>query len=141
MSYIKLQIITPLGVTFEGEVLEVYVPTKSGNITVLPNHIPLISILKSGELLVRKSKDSETSFAVHGGVIEVRRAKHSMSEVIVLTDRSELSSEIDAQRAQVAYDRAKELLQGTHVDNVDFARFESLMDKELNRVHLGKKYK
>lgn len=48
----------------------VTLPTTSGEITVLPNHTPLISALVSGTIRA-KFKEGERSFAVQGGFVEV----------------------------------------------------------------------
>jgi F-type H+-transporting ATPase subunit epsilon len=141
MSQIHLQIVTPLGSVYSGNALEVIVPTVSGMITILPRHIPLVSVLKSGELRIQTDSGSE-SFAVHGGVVEIKKTEKDVTSVVLLADRSERAQEIDTQRAEEAYKRAKELREGLHdASDVDFARFESMMDKELNRIHIGRKYK
>lgn len=43
-----LKISSPNGVIFEGEIAKVTLPTEKGEITILPNHIPLITVVKSG---------------------------------------------------------------------------------------------
>ena len=67
---IHLEIITPERVVFQGEADSVSLPTPDGEITILPHHIPLISIVVAGSVLVRKGKE-EQLFAVSRGVIEV----------------------------------------------------------------------
>ena len=139
MSKIELHIITPLGIVFEGTVDSVSVPTSSGVIGILPNHIPLISVLKAGELITTE-EGQHTSYAVWNGVLEVT-SDSSKTIVTALVQRSEKATEIDLQQAEAAYKRAKDIQDGIHESDVDFARFESLMEKELNRVHIGRKYK
>ena len=46
----RFQIITPERVVFSDEINQVSLPTEDGEITVLPHHIPLVTILKPGEL-------------------------------------------------------------------------------------------
>ena len=140
MSKLNLKIITPLGNIFEGEANEIIIPTTSGIITVLPNHIPLVSILSTGELLIKTGSEI-VPFAISGGVLEVRKTTNQKTDIIVLTERSESGFEIDVERAEDAYKRAQEVMDGVHREHSDFARFEAMMDKELNRVHIGKKYR
>lgn len=79
---INLKIITLEGVFFSGEVSEIILPTEMGQITVLPNHIPLISKVKDGSLILRLAKD-EKKYVVSSGVLEVR----PKSEVYLLVDK------------------------------------------------------
>ena len=50
MSTLKFKIVTPEKTIYENEIFQATIPTMEGEITVLPNHIPLISVLKAGEL-------------------------------------------------------------------------------------------
>lgn len=62
----QLKIYTLDGTKFEGEVSSVSLPTQDGEITVLPHHIPLITILKKG--IVKTEKEE---IAINGGVAEI----------------------------------------------------------------------
>jgi F-type H+-transporting ATPase subunit epsilon len=139
MAELEIHIITPLGQVLDAKVQSVSVPTTSGIITILPQHIPLVSVLKSGELVVRDSA-GEMSYAVWNGVLEVT-SDESGTVVTVLVHRSEKADQINVEQAEEAYARAKEIQSGVHEADIDFARFESLMEKELNRVHIGRKYR
>lgn len=79
---LNLKIVTLEGVFFSGEVAEMILPTDSGQITVLPNHIPLISKVKDGVLVVRVG-GKENKYNISSGVLEVR----PNSEVYLLIDR------------------------------------------------------
>ena len=81
---IKLKIITMDGVFFSDSVYEIILTTDIGQITVLPGHIPLISKIKEGEVVLRMGKD-EKKIKVSSGVLEVR----PHSEVYLLVDRAE----------------------------------------------------
>lgn len=100
---IKFEIATPERVLFKQEVLQVTVPTQAGEITVLPDHIPLVSIIKPGILEI-KTIDQETEIiAVSGGFIEVMLGK-----IVVLADTAERASELDESRVEEARQRAEE---------------------------------
>ena len=60
-------------VLFEGEVFSVTAPGKSGELTLLAKHSPLITTLKEGEVRVRISEKKEDlhTFKVRGGLLEV----------------------------------------------------------------------
>ncbi len=60
-------------VYFDGEAVVLIVPGSAGRLTVLPRHMPLITTLKEGEILVRESKEAEPQvFKIQSGVLEVR---------------------------------------------------------------------
>lgn len=140
MSSIYLQIITPLGITFEGNVREVVVPTTSGMVTILPAHIPLISTIKSGELIVKPSGD-ELYFAVYAGVLEVVPVKDGVTRVVILANRSEDATNIDIIRAEEALKRAEQAMKEVDVSIDGYSHLEALMEKELNRVRVASKRK
>lgn len=82
----------------------VLVPASEGQMGVLPRHAPTITTLGFGELVVRKGS-AEESFAIFGGVVDVRPGK-----VVVLAELAESSHAIDAQAAEEARQRAERML-------------------------------
>lgn len=135
---IDFHIVTPERTVYSQDVLEVTVPTGGGEITILPNHIPLVSTVTTGELRAKLSDGTIHPFAVSSGIVEVQPS----SKVVILADRSELATEIDLERAQEAYKRAEEAMKSlSNQADVDYARFEALMSKELNRVNIAKKWR
>lgn len=133
---LHIKLITPKKIIFEGEVMYVTVPTTTGVITILPTHAPLVGSITKGELVV-KTKDDEIHFAVFAGVVDIRPG----SVVNILVDRSERAEDIDVARAEQAVERARKILEEkVHESDVDFARFEALIEKELNRVKVGSKW-
>jgi F-type H+-transporting ATPase subunit epsilon len=56
---------------FEGEVEAVVVPGKEGQLTILPNHIPLICPLKKGKIKVIGKKEERIFFEVEEGILKV----------------------------------------------------------------------
>lgn len=143
---IKFKIITPEKVVYQDDILEATLPTESGEITVLPNHTPLITLAKTGEIRLKKAgQGSPVPLTISSGLIEIRESSikdGKPTEIIVLASRSELVSDIDIERAKEAYDRAVKLLADkTHTADIDFARFQSLLDKEANRIKTYHKWR
>lgn len=145
MNVFEFTIVTPNEVIHEGAVEQVTVPTQDGEITILANHTPLVSLLKPGELRVTKSFEEgaaeksreEIPMAVSFGFVEVRQS----GEVVILADTAEHAEKIDIERAQAARKRAEELLQEKQrEEEVDYARFQAMLDKELARIKVGEKY-
>jgi F-type H+-transporting ATPase subunit epsilon len=133
----KLKIVTPEKTIYENEIIQVSLPTTVGEITVLANHIPLVSVLSAGELKI-KDNSGEQIIAVAGGFVEIR----ANNEIIILADNAERAEEIDIQRAEEARHRAEEQMKQTKfAEDVDFAKLQALIDREVNRVRVAKKYK
>lgn len=133
----KFKIVTPEKVVYEDEITQVSLPTTIGEITVLPHHVPLVSVLLAGELRI-VDKEGEHLLAVAGGFVEVR----SNNEVIVLTDNAERAAEIDIVRAEAARQRAEEQMQtAKNREDIDYAKLQAVLDREFNRVRIGKKYR
>jgi F-type H+-transporting ATPase subunit epsilon len=66
----KVDILTPDAALFSGEATFVGLPGADGSLGIMNNHAPLITTLKSGEVVV-KNGGSEERFAVGGGTVEV----------------------------------------------------------------------
>lgn len=58
---------------FDGEAYSLTAPGVVGEMTILGEHMPLVTTLKAGELVVRNKEGEEQRFAIEGGVLEVRR--------------------------------------------------------------------
>ncbi|MBT7228737.1 ATP synthase F1 subunit epsilon [Candidatus Parcubacteria bacterium] len=134
---LKFKIATPESVVYEDEIFQVSIPTAAGEITVLPNHIPLVSILQAGELKIT-DKDGEHPFAISSGFLEIK----SDNEIVILADSAERATEIDLDAAEEARKRAEdEMERAKSEENVDFAKLQAVIDREMNKVRVAKKYK
>ena len=67
---LQLKIISLKEVVYNDYVDSVTLPTKAGEITVLPNHVPLISHLAKGTIRA-KSTGQQKPFPIDGGFMEV----------------------------------------------------------------------
>lgn len=136
---LKIKVVTPDKVLVDEVIDSVSIPTTSGMITVLSKHVPLVSTIKSGEMIVRKA-GTGVSYAVFKGLVNVRPHNKGLTEVVVLLERSEHVEELDHARAEEALARARALALEKD-DDEDFALFEGLIEKELNRVNIAIKHK
>ncbi|OGH60124.1 MAG: ATP synthase F1 subunit epsilon [Candidatus Magasanikbacteria bacterium RIFCSPHIGHO2_01_FULL_33_34] len=134
---LEFKIVTPDGVIYNDKVEKVTVPTTSGEITILPMHMPLVSILKAGELVAYKDGNS-VAMSVASGIVEIQ----SNNKVYIMADTAERAEHIDIERAEVARKRAEELMAQKDMSmDVDFARLQATIERELARINVGKKYK
>lgn len=136
---LKLKVVTPDKVITDEVVDSVSLPTTSGMITVLNKHTPLVSTIKSGEMIIRKG-GSGVGYSVYKGLVNVRPHMKGITEVVVLLERGEMVEELDVERAEKALARAEKILEEKE-DDADFSLFEGLVEKELNRVKIAKKYR
>lgn len=136
---LKLKVVTPDKVLVDEVIDSISIPTTTGMITVLNKHVPLVSTIKSGEMVVRKA-GAGIGYAVWKGLVNVRPHRKGLTEVVVLLERSEPAEELDHARAEEALARAKAMAEEKE-DDLDFSLFESLVEKELNRVKVARKYK
>lgn len=134
-NHFTLIIATPEREVYRDTVDSVSIPTLDGEITVLPHHVPLSTILKHGELVIRKNNEARP-YAVSGGFIEVQP-----NQLVILADTAEQFEEIDEQRAQEAIERAKKLKEEMREDHVEYALVTSKLERDLNRLKLVRKHK
>ena len=106
MAKIRLEIVTAERAVYSQDVDEVIAPGIDGELGILPQHAPLMTMLQPGMLTVKKDGD-ELNLAVSGGFMEVRPER-----VIILADTAERAEEIDVARAEEARRRAEEAKAG-----------------------------
>jgi F-type H+-transporting ATPase subunit epsilon len=131
---IKIDVVTAEKMVYSDQVDMIIAPGNEGELGILPHHTPLMTMLKPGELLLKKGTE-EVSLAVSGGFLEIRPDR-----VIVLADAAERAEEIDAARAEAARKRAEESL--AHITSeVDRARNEAALLRAITRLHIVEKRK
>ena len=114
---LKLQIVTPDGEAYSEDVNMVTLPGVEGQLGVYPQHVPLMTQMTPGEIVVRKD-GHDYYLAVGEGLIEVMG-----DHVAVLTDLAIASEKIDEAKVEEARQRAEARLQ------------EKLSDEEVASVN------
>lgn len=136
MSKLYFQIITPEKIVYQDEIDQITIPTKQGQITVLPHHIPLISIIKPGELIVKKNNEEVPMF-ISGGFVEVRKG----NSIVILADSAEHALHIDEARAEEARKRAVALQKEKLTDDVKFGEAAAALERALARIKIARKHR
>jgi F-type H+-transporting ATPase subunit epsilon len=130
MKTIKVSVVTPDGPVYEADVEMVSTKAKSGELGILPGHIPLVAPLEISA--VRLKKEGKTEYiAVSGGFLEVRPDK-----VTILAQAAERAEDIDVTRAKAAKERAERRLQSKD-DDIDFKRAELALKRAINRLNVA----
>jgi len=130
---LTVELVTPERLVFKKEADEVVFTGIEGQIGILPGHIPLISQLMPGPLMIKQGAQT-TFYAVSSGLAQVDN-----NTVKILTQAAESQSEIDVQRAERALSLAeKELKEKSEYDET-FADTQASYARALNRMNIGKK--
>lgn len=117
------------------DIARITLPTKAGEITVLPHHAALLSALGMGEVEIEHDDGTVTSIFTDGGTIQVDN-----NEVEILANAAEKADELDEARIAEARRRAEKLLEENPID-VDIAQVEASLKRELTKQKLINKYK
>lgn len=121
---------------FDDDVDIVILPGKEGEMGILPNHTPLLTVLQYGIITVRKG-GVEEYFTVAGGVAEVQP-----NHVTVLADSAENVAEIDLERAERARARAEEALKKGVSPNTDaYLKIQSSLRKSTLRIDAVRRFR
>ena len=98
---LKLEIVTPEAKVFSDDVEMVSLSGIDGDMGIYPDHMPLMTQLAAGEVLVRKG-GADIALAVGDGFVQVTKER-----VAILTDMAIKSEDIDEQKAEEAKKRAE----------------------------------
>jgi len=132
VAKLKFEIVTAERVVYTDEVDVVIAPGIDGQLAILPNHAPLLTMLQPGDLTVRKEGE-EADIFVSGGFLEVMQ-----NRVTVLADTAERAEEIDMGRAEEARRRAEERLR-LRPEYADLARAEAALKRALMRIKVAQR--
>lgn len=129
------QLVSLSGKKFDDDVYEVVLPTLDGEIGVLQDHMPLVSVATNGAIMIRRAQrdpDSQREyFATNGGVIEV-----ADNTLRVLVDEADHADEINAAEVQRALERA-EKMKTEAKDQVSLEHAQSLVDRQTVRLQVA----
>ncbi|MGG0656529.1 F0F1 ATP synthase subunit epsilon [Rummeliibacillus pycnus] len=129
MKTTVVNIVTPDGPVYDSEVSMVIVKTVTGEMGILPGHIPTVAPLAVSAVRLKKDNNTEV-VAVSGGFVEIRPDK-----VTILTPSAEIADHIDMIRAKEAVKRAEQRLQSKQ-DDIDFKRAELSLKRAMNRINV-----
>ena len=121
---------------YKGDADIVILPGVNGNMGILPNYAPLLSMLQLGIITIRKT-DVDQFFTVAGGIVEIQP-----DQVTVLADMAENVEEIDIARAEAAKQRAENLLEQESAHNTDtYMALLTALRRSTLRLNAAKRYR
>lgn len=131
---LKLEIVTPEEKVYSEEVDQVSLPTSTGEITVLPHHLPVVTQIIPGELTVKKSGKT-FHLATGAGFAEI-----TGKSVAVMTDLAIESGKIDEKEVLEAKKRAEEALKQKHtMSSEEFATTAATLQKALAQLRVKRR--
>jgi F-type H+-transporting ATPase subunit epsilon len=130
---LQLEIVTPESRVYSDQVEMVVLPAIEGEMGVYPMHVPLITQIKPGELVVTKG-GHQTALAVGEGFVEVTADK-----VSVLVDMALKATEIDEAAAEEAIRRAEARLKEEHLGSEESALVQAAIAKSLAQLRVKRR--
>jgi F-type H+-transporting ATPase subunit epsilon len=131
---LTLEVVTPTKSVLKEEVDEITIPTIEGEISILPNHVDLLTKLSQGAMFVRNNNKIDT-YAILGGFLEI-----SNNHVNVLADHAIRANDIEVAKAQEAQERAK-LAMKNKQNEADFRVADAELKKALLELKIVKKHR
>jgi len=129
---LKLEIITPEATAYSEDVDMVTLPGVEGQLGVYPQHVPLMTQMVPGEIIVRKD-GRDYSLAVGEGLVEV-----TGDHVSILTDLAIAADKIDEAKVEEARQRAQARLQEKLSDE-EVASVNSSLARSLAQLHVKRR--
>lgn len=130
---LHLEIVTPEARAYSDDVELVVLPAVEGEMGVYPQHIPLITQLKPGELVVTKD-GKQTHLAIGEGFVEI-----TGTSVSVLVDMALAESDIDENAAEEAVKRAEARLKEGNIGDEETALVQAAIAKSMAQLHVKRR--
>ena len=132
MATLKLEIVTPDAVTFSDDVEMVTLPGVEGEMGVYPMHVPLMTQIVPGEIIVRRS-GQDVFLAVGEGFVEI-----TGESVSVLTDMAITADNIDEAKAEEARKRAEARL-GEKLNDEEVASVQAALANSVAQLNVKRR--
>ena len=101
-----VELITPEGIAFSGDAERLVVPGAAGELGILANHAPLISLLEPGETRLTDADGTVRRYATDDGFVQVRK-----NHALVLVGEAVPADQIDASEANRRLEEARAALE------------------------------
>lgn len=129
MDKLKLEILTPNGVIYNGEALSVTLPGEEGEFGVLAEHSSLTTLLEAGVIDIEKEDKSVESVLINWGVAQVDEKK-----VIVLVEGAVAIRGDSESAVAKALSDAKELIESIKDNNPAIATVSARLESAAQNL-------
>jgi F-type H+-transporting ATPase subunit epsilon len=131
----RFQLVALTGIKYDDEAYEVVLPTMDGEIGVLTDHMPLVSVATDGAIMVRRNKSDPDRqreyFSISGGAIDVTN-----NILRVLVDEADHADDINQAEAEAAHERAVKM-KAEAKDQVSLEHAQALVDRTSSRLQVA----
>lgn len=132
MSLFSINIATPEGKMFSGEISSCTAKGVNGKFQVLTGHASLISMIDIGEMKLEMENNKTEFLSTSGGFLEVEN-----NEMNIVVETAEWAKDIDLDRAESAKERAEKRL--AEKGDIDVARASAALMRALCRLDVASK--
>jgi F-type H+-transporting ATPase subunit epsilon len=130
-NFIKLEVVTPERLFYEGDVELVIARTLLGDEGFMANHAWACKLLATGELWIQEKGEKGFKIAaISGGYIDVQKT------IVIFTDSAEWPDEIDTERALRAKEKAENSLMAFPNKGLEIELAKIAMEKALTRINV-----
>lgn len=130
MNSFRVRIVTPDYVSEIEGIASLHLRTSVGEITILPNHYPLMSSVEISKVTMMKDGLSIDAFAGEG-LLSVKE-----KESVLLLSAFEFKDDIDIARAKASYERAYERIHSGR-EHIDIPRAQAALKRALTRISIA----
>ena len=130
---LKLEIVTPEEKIYSEDVEMVTLPGSEGELGVYPNHVPVLTALKPGELRIVKG-GKQSAMAIGEGFVEIKA-----DGISILTDMALQSEKIDIEAAEKAVASAQAAMKEDHTAE-EVAAIQASMQKAIAQLHVKRRH-
>src|SRR5882724_167491 len=129
---LKLEIVTPDAKTYSEDVEMVTLPASEGEMGIFPQHVPIMTQIVAGEVVVRK--DGRDYFlAVGEGFVEITGER-----VAIMTDMAIRAENVDEAKAEEARQRAEARL-AEKLDDAEAAMVSAALAHSLAQLKVKRR--
>jgi F-type H+-transporting ATPase subunit epsilon len=125
---LHVEVITPEKIVHHTQGDEVILPTPTGQLGIRSNHLPLITPLATGEIIIKRDSGQREFYAVAGGFVEVLP-----DMVRVMADSADRADDLDEIAVHQAIERARKAKEEAE-DDVKLADATALIELNLARL-------
>ncbi|GHA14099.1 ATP synthase epsilon chain [Arenicella chitinivorans] len=133
MSTMQVEVVSAENEIFSGEATMLIATAAAGELGIYPQHTPLLTNLKPGDVRVQTADGEEQVIYVSGGILEVTPRK-----VTVLSDTAIRADDLDEAAALEAQRKAEQALKDSKAD-IDYARAKAEMAQAAAQLQALKK--
>ncbi|MGL5041599.1 MAG: ATP synthase F1 subunit epsilon [Culicoidibacterales bacterium] len=133
---LMLKIIALDRILFEGHIRKATMNTTGGQITILPNHMPIAAVLEDAPFILTDEQGTTKIVAVHGGYITILE-----NVLLVVADDAIFAEEIDLARVEEDIRKNRNVIDDTNATSLDITRAQIQLQRNLMNLKIKDTFK